>query len=337
VDKEFMKINVAFICLLVIHCVCEAQPQPSMSDIDRIRVAEAYRLGDVLGDRVWKNWSKAPFAVLLVTPEYEFLLRHPKPSSDFSIIRYDSLLKSNVYYRKRTMQLNSLATYPAVGGVSTIVVGQAENTQAKTSTPWVVTLLHEHFHQLQDSQPNSYQEINALNLSRGDQTGMWMLNYAFPYDTPAVANQFMALTRSLATAVQAKSKSEFSRELKSYLAIRQQLQQMLNQDDYNYFSFQLWKEGIARYTEYRIAREALKRYTPTKPFRGLKDFTSFDDVSQSIMSRILNELSTLKLEEYKRVAFYPIGAAEGLLLDRTNPKWQKRYFTQKFYLEKYFQ
>jgi hypothetical protein len=307
-----------------------------MSDIDRIRMSEAYRLGDVLGDRVWKNWSKAPFAVLLVTPEYEFLVRHPKPSSDFSSIGYDSLLKSNICYRKRTMQLNFLATYPAVGGVSTIVVGQAENTQAKTSTSWVVTLLHEHFHQLQDSQSNAYQEVNALNLSRGDQTGMWMLNYAFPYETPAVANQFIALTRSLARAVQAKSKSEFSRELKTYLATRQELQQMLSRDDYNYFSFQLWKEGIARYTEYRIAREAMNRYSPSKAFRDLKDFKSFAEVAESTMGRILNQLSTLKLEEYKRVAFYPIGAAEGLLLDRANPKWQKRYFAEKFYLEKYF-
>src|SRR5205823_11170202 len=49
-----------------------------------------------------------------------------------------------------------------------------------------ISMLHEHFHQLQDSQPNSYAETEALNLSHGDQTGMWMLNYAFPYDSPEV-------------------------------------------------------------------------------------------------------------------------------------------------------
>jgi len=77
-------------------------------------------------------------------PEREFLIRHPQPSKDFTLIGYDSLLKSDVYFRKRVFGTNLLATFPAVGGVSTIVIGQAENTDKKTSTPWAVTVLHEH-------------------------------------------------------------------------------------------------------------------------------------------------------------------------------------------------
>ncbi len=313
-----------------------AQQKPGVPEVDRIRLTEAFRLGETLGNRVWQDWNKAPFAVLLVTPEDEFLIRHPKPSKDFTLVGYDSLLKSNVYVRKRTQQTNFLATFPAVGGVSTIVVGQAENTQAKTSTPWVVTLLHEHFHQLQDSQPNSYAEIEALNLSHGDQTGMWMLNYAFPYDSLEVKQRFTTLSGALAEALQATSKTEFSTKFAAYLAARQQLQKILSPDDYKYFSFQLWKEGIARYTEYRIARLAATKYKPGREFRSLKDFTSFENVAQAMMSRITKELTTLQLEDYQRVAFYPIGAGEGLLLDRVNPTWYRHYFAEKFYLEKYF-
>jgi hypothetical protein len=145
-----------------------AQGKPAIPDIDRIRLAEAFSIGETLGNRVWKDWDKSPFAVMLVTPENEFLIRHPQPSKDFTLAGYDPLLKSNVYFRKRTQQINFLATFPAVGGVSTIVIGQAENTSKKTSTPWVVTLLHEHFHQLQSSQPTYYAEVDKLNLSRGD-------------------------------------------------------------------------------------------------------------------------------------------------------------------------
>ena len=53
----------------------------------------------------------------------------------------------------------------------------------------MLTVLHEHFHQLQQSQPGYFQGVEALGLSGGDQTGMWMLNYPFPYKTPAVAEQ----------------------------------------------------------------------------------------------------------------------------------------------------
>ena len=108
--------------------------------------------------------DKAPFAVLLVTPEYEFLIRHPRPSQDFTLIGYDTVLKSNVYSRKRTFSANLLATFPAVSGIPTIVIGQAENTSKKTSTPWVITLLHEHFHQLQNLPTNILSGCECIEL-----------------------------------------------------------------------------------------------------------------------------------------------------------------------------
>lgn len=313
-----------------------AQDKPALADVDRIRLAEAFRLGEQLGERIWPGWNKAPFAVLLVTPEHEFLIRHPQPTTDFTLIGYDSLLRSNVYFRKRKFSPNLLATFPAVGQVSTIVVGRAENTDAKTSTPWVVTLLHEHFHQLQDSQPNAYAETEALHLSRGDQTGMWMLNYAFPYEQPEIRQQFSVLSSLLAAALQANGKSERATRLAAYLAARRQLQRLLSPDDYKYLSFQLWKEGIARYTEYRVAELAATKYKPSREFRRLSDFTAFLSAARAIMDRITKELTTLDLERYKRVAFYPLGAGEGLLLDRVNPRWQRFYFADKFYVDRYF-
>jgi len=312
------------------------QDQPALREIDRTRLAEAFRLSDQLADGLWAGWSKAPLAVLLVTPEKEFLIRHPQPSNDFTSLGYDPKLKSEVFYRDRKFQTNLLATFPAVGGISTIVIGQAENTDSKTSTPWVITLMHEHFHQLQDSQPNFFKDTAALNLSRGDQTGMWMINYPFPYETPAVSQQFSVLVRLLLEAMNAKPKTLFTSKLSDYLAARDTLKQMLTADDYKYFSFQLWKEGIARYTEYSVAHWAAAKYQPTREFRSLKDFTTFSAVEDQEHDLIVHELSTLKLENYKRVAFYPIGAAEGLLLDRSNPRWRSRYFAEKFDNSSYF-
>ena len=47
--------------------------------------------------------------------------------------------------------------------------------------------MHEHFHQLQWAQPEYLKAIADLGLSKGDTTGMWMLNYPFPYDNPELA------------------------------------------------------------------------------------------------------------------------------------------------------
>ena len=310
--------------------------KPSLSQVDRVRLAEAFRLSDKLGDTIWPGWSKAPFAVLLVTSDKEFLIRHPKPSEDFTFIGHDDLLKSDVYYRERKFGTAMQATFPAVNGISTIVIGQAENTASKTSTPWVITLMHEHFHQLQDSQPNFFKDTEALNLSNGDQTGMWMINYPFPYESPLLNIQFSTVARLLVEAMQPNTHAVFSAKLAAYLEARKTLKQLLKPDDYKYLSFQLWKEGIARYTEFSVATWAATEYQPTREFRALKDFTTFKTVADQTHSGILRELATLSLKQDKRVLFYPLGAGEGILLDRANLNWRLQYFAEKFDNLNYF-
>jgi hypothetical protein len=98
----------------------------------------------------------------------------------------------------------------------------------------------------------------------------------------------------------------------------------------------MWQEGIARYTEYRIAKLAAGKYRPSKAFRTLKDYRPFSEVAEQVKLGILNELTIGQLQDYKRVIFYALGAGEGLLLDRTNPRWRQRYLVEKFYLDRYF-
>lgn len=337
--KYELKSLLKSLLFVIVFCLTKAEAQteitPQIPLPDRIRLAEAFRLADMLGDEVWKGWSKAPFAVVLVTPEYEFLMRHPSPPKEFSELGSDSLLKSKIYYRKRVFNPEFLATM-YVGGVPTIVIGQAENTDAKTSTRWVVTLMHEHFHQLQYSQPDYQSGVSALNLARGDQTGMWMLNFPFPYSDAEVNKRFQVMVEALAIALESRKTPQFSNKLSAYFEARKQFEQALTPDDYKYFSFQLWQEGLARYTEYKVARLAAKKYKPSKQFAEMKDFSSFDEDASATLNRVLARLPKLSLDKGQRTTFYTVGAAEALLLDEANPNWQQRYLTEKFYPEKYF-
>jgi len=308
---------------------------PVLAEVDRVRLAEAFRLAEAVGNKLWPDWDKAPFAVLLVTPEHEFLIRHPKPSDDFAPLGDDALLKSKVWYRKRKFSPQLLATFPAVGGVPTIVIGRAEATAAKTSTPWVITLLHEHFHQLQNSQPRYYADVDALGLARGDQTGMWMLNHPFPY--AEVKDEFAALAKALAAALRARGQADdFATKFADYVEARRKFRAELKGDDRKYLDFQVWQEGIARYTEYHIATLAATRNESTDAFRVLKDFTPYKEEAAAILKRIEQELDFVRLDRSKRDAFYAFGAAEGLVLDRARSDWRKRYFEKKFSLDGHF-
>jgi hypothetical protein len=167
---------------------------------------------------------------------------------------------------------------------------------------------------------------------------MWMLNFPFPYEKAEVKEQFSKMSRALADALRARGRKDSANKLSAYLAARKRFREMLAPDDYKYFSFQLWKEGVARYTEYRVASEATGRYRPSKEFAALKDFKpqAFAEDADAALVKIITDLQKMSLDKWQRVAFYPFGAAEAMLLDRVNPNWKKRYFAEKFFLDKFF-
>src|SRR5690606_10038020 len=169
-----------------------------------------------------------PFAVLLVTPEHEFLVRHPDPSDDFRrVTAYDSLLESAVYVRDRQFPLNLLATFPAVSDLPTVVVGRPAQT-GKTSTFWAITLLHEHFHQLQYAQSDYAEAVASLDLAGEDQTGMWMLNYPFPYDSSAIVEPFSNYRDELLRTLQGSHEMKNSIDLEAYRSARARIQDALS-------------------------------------------------------------------------------------------------------------
>ena len=319
--------------LATLSVQAQSKPSPAVPGPDRIRIAEAFRLAGAVGDGLWAGWSSAPFAVLLVTPEHEFLVRHPAPTPEFTRLGDDRVLSETAWWRPRQFDVGLLASFPAVGGLPTVVIGQPENTSVKTSTRWVLTLLHEHFHQFQHSRPGYYVRVNALGLARGDEQGSWMLNYAFPYTRADVQAQFTVMCARLNEALAQPAGERTVTALRAYLDAKRALRALVTPDDYTYLSFQLWQEGIARYTEYRVGELASSGYTPGQAFSGLPDFATYATAAQAVRDRIHAQLTTVNLGESGRPAFYPVGAAEGLLLDRVNPGWRSRYFDVGFTLD----
>ena len=298
---------------------------------DRVRLAEAIRLADKLGDDIWPGWRGTPFPVLLVTDSVEFLIGHSEPNADFARLGYDSLLAREVWTRPRQFPPTLLATFPAVGGKPTIVIGSAERT-GKSSTAWVLTLLHEHFHQWQSSRPDYYAGVAGLDLAHGDTTGRWMLNYAFPYDSAPVQRAVQGLAVALERALDTRPGGRSS-ALELVVSARDRLRGLLRADDYRYFEFQLWQEGVARFIEYTAARAAAaESEKPAAAFEELADYEPYRAAAAEARRNLRRELERLTLGRERRVAFYPLGAAMALLLDETRPGWKSAYGARPFAL-----
>jgi hypothetical protein len=287
-----------------------AQSPRNLSHADRMRLAEAIRMADRVAEEVWPGWGRTPLSVLLVTDSAEFLVGHPRPTEDFTRLGFDTLLSCEVLTRPRQFSPDLLATFPAVGGLPTIVMGTAERS-GKSSAAWVMTLLHEHFHQWQYSLPGYYAGTAALDLARGDSTGMWMLEYPFPYDSAPVQRAVRRLASALSAALDAPTERRAT-AVKTVIGARDALRARLSAPDYRYLEFQLWQEGAARYVEHAVARNDS---AATVDRRGLQE-----------------ELMRLDLGTQRRIAFYPLGDAVARLLDETRPGWKRDYAERPFAL-----
>jgi hypothetical protein len=293
----------------------------------------AKQLHSEVGERIWPGWSAAPFDVLLIDGETEYLICPPASAEGFTPIGRDQASNCQVMARERSFPPNLLATFPAVGGVPTIVVGTPEAT-GKSPLEWMVTVLHEHFHQFEYSRPGYYDDVAALGLSGGDQTGSWMLNYPFPYDDPAVQQHFDVFASALANALAARDSDEFPSALRTVKSSWRAFREALSPADYTYFEFQVWQEGVARYIELRLAEELAAH--PVMSCLARFDPEALKALPGTMRDRIDGNLRHPALNQIRRVAFYSVGAAIAQILDETSPAWKQEFLRDPFEVDRYF-
>jgi hypothetical protein len=304
---------------------------PRMGERQRVRLAEAFAVIADVQEKAWPGWSRAPSSLVLVDRRFEYLLHSDEQPPGFVDSENDPRLGGRVLARPRTYSTSFLATFPAFGPTPTIVVGTAEGT-GKRSTRWVLAVAHEHFHQLQYSDPGYWSESEALGLAGGDQTGMWMLNYPFPYEGTSTA--FASLSRELARLVGGPAPA--SPDVREAFWRRYaELCASLKPADCRYLSFQLWQEGIARYVETKVAEIASREHHVSAAFATLPDHQAFAAAAAGLRDETLDELRTQTMARDGRTVFYAFGAGLGLLLDQEGRDWKPRYLAEKFHLERY--
>jgi hypothetical protein len=262
------------------------------------------------GENLWSGYGKTAFGFLLVQPDHEILLCDDRLPDGFVRAADDPVLGCKQASGPTSWRQSSfLAAMPVFGPPSVIVMGTPATT-GRTPGDWKMTILHEHFHQWQSAQLGYYDRVAALDLAGGDETGMWMLNYTFPYADVAVGNAHARASAALKAAIEAKKK-DVAAATKHYLVTRGDLQKSVSERDWRYFEFQLWQEGVARWTEFTLGAKSKD-----------KDVRAAAAASRQ---KTLEALAIPALKAEGRVAVYAFGAGEAMLLDRINAQWRRCY------------
>jgi hypothetical protein len=293
--------------ILAAAALAPAQPSAAIPQ----RLAQARVFAKASGDRLWPGYGEAPFGFLLVSGDSETLMCRDQVPEGFTAAGTDSATGCRQFTRTRSgLPDTLLAALPLFGPPSTIVMGTPEST-GRDQANWTRTILHEHFHQWQDSFPNIFQRMNELGLAGDDKTGMWMLNYAFPYDSPSTLAAFAPAAKALSDAVAARGTPQFPEALSTYVAKRKALAAAVGERNWRYAELELWKEGVARWTEIQLGKsypDAAVRESAAALEKKSVDWLASHDIASS-----------------NRDFVYPYGAAEAKVLEACGPWWRTDY------------
>ena len=343
-----MKRSMAFAAALIFATVCFAMtadtaaarrqqsPQsPQLSRPDAVLLAEAYHLWHTLGEKVWAGWTRVSVPFIYVTNDYEYAVGFPKTIEGYTPLGQDAVLGKSIQARKHVFGTHTAASFP-YEGVPTIIIGTPAALE-KSPAAWVLTASHEMFHVLQDSR-GGIQKVAQLKIGSDTDPG-WQLNFPFPYKDADVMRLihlqgyplYLAATDSDEGGVKydAGTAADAVRVYRIFLK-----QQSPDNKFYDYSRFQEWQEGIAFYTEYRMAELAASGdYQPTEAFRQLPDYKSYRQVWDEDYKNRTFLVKHAGRAAQSRTAFYHLGLGKGLLLDKLMPDWKSRYFAPGVWLD----
>jgi hypothetical protein len=286
-------------------------------------IEAAFHMRSQFGPQVWPGWADSPVPFIYVDSEFEYGLYLPKELQGAVPAGIHPRLRAPVQVRRRVCAADSSAAMDVEGVTMAVVMGTPAAT-GKTPARWQLTAQHEMFHVFQAAN-NSTGKIRTLKLGP-ENDASWQLNFPFPYTDPEVM-RLVHLQGYLAyLGVMATDRNDCRYNAGAALEAAQVYRAYLKKIDpdgrfHRYSEFQEWSEGVAFCVEYQIAKLA----APTE-----------DVYRRAWESDYAGRLFLVKhagRAAKSRTAFYHLGMAKTLLLDRLKPAWKQDYFRPDVWLD----
>jgi len=295
---------------------------PDAASREAIHMAQV--IGRNAGEKVWKGMATAPFDVLLIEQERETLFCSPT-RKDFAPRKWDPITRCWTQTRPRTQDPDSFGETDVFGNGRPIILVGVPPKDPHDLHFWTALMVHEHFHQLQDSKPWMVTEVKLLGPSFGGGTGAnsWALTYPFPYKREDVNATFDKMAGAALDLLQANTLQERSKAASDYLEQRAALQRLVSPTDWRYFEEQMWTEGIARWTQAPVM----------DAYAQMNRDPDWSKAAQSMhKARVvsLNAIRKQGIKMWRRSAIYEVGPAEAEIAAMRCKDWKNAYWAHHF-------
>lgn len=326
----------------------QKQPQENtkcvLSDADTNMISEAYHLWKTQADTVWPDWTNVNIPIMYITDEWDVAIGFNDSLKGFAQVNNDQLTANRtIQYRVRELDIQQAAAHD-FQGVECVIIGTPE-TLEWSRTQWVLKTIHEMYHVMSAAR-GSVAKITSLEIVSADNAidASWQLDYPFPYHDADVMRlmhlQGYPVYQAIITAPDSDEeniniKYNASTALEALEVLKSVLLTKTGDDRaYKYAKFQEGEEGVAKYTEYKIAELASSpNYVPLEDFTHLDGYTSYQELWDTAYKGMPFVIKHSGRAVKSRTLFYYMGAGKALLLDKIKPNWKENYFDQNVWLD----
>lgn len=340
-----------------------------LSSSQKALIAEAYRLQQSLGSQVWPGFGEARIPIIVHNEGYAFLVNSDGQPSDgwrripeetprggawLPVVGDD--FYGEVYYRQPLdPQGSTPENFTVMVGeqwaatlftreYSRIAIRSDFESQAPfplnkvipyrlvwkfllgDSEVYIGGLIHEAFHAFQAE--TVYNRLDQAEESMHTDT-------RYPWDDPALAESWQQEMDVLVDALRSEDPTRVGSLACQFIQLRDQRREQfeLSAEEISFEREREWLEGLAKYTELTVLRLAQgtgsEKLAPGAD--ALEDFSAYAGMEDYYWQQV-GEVRRLSGRSGD-TRFYYTGFAQGALLDRLSPGWQKRAFDEAVYLE----
>ena len=364
------------LCLLLIAVSALSNlglPQSSavietLSEADKIRLAETTHLRQAVGDAVWPGWGQADIPAIVYNESYAFLVGYPQPPAgwvkvpsglkrggEWEIVPGDTF-DNQPYYRQRLTDPNITPQ------AFTVRVGQRWVSSLQTLDWAKISLIQPIRQDLPDVlRPifpyrlfigqllsgsekyislsaheafHAYQGMEAPERFAAAENASVQYENQYPWGDQSLRDDWQKeldlLTQALRTDDQA-ALIDLTRQFNQLRAQRRE-SAGLSPELVNYEQQREWLEGLARYAELEVWRLATaSSYSPITDTAKLTDFDHYAGFDTR-WSQEVGQISRMAGDQGDG-RFYYTGMAQAYLLDRLMPDWKQKAFAADTSLE----